>query len=138
MALLKSFLSLLLSIVLISLLYWGLSKFVLWYPTINNFIFYFLAFWFLYVANKLFSSILHSIKSLKIIIKDIGYTSFQIFRIVAIVILLIICLAYLGKTIYSSTDLYKGWKFVGLLSFCLFTIQLTIGFLKQFLLPINE
>ena len=138
MALFKSFFSLLLSIILISLLFWGLSKFVLWYPTINSFVFYFLAFWFLYVANKLFSSTLRSIKPLMTIIKETRYTTFQIFRIVTLVILLILCLFYLGQTIYSNAALYNGWKFIGLLSFCIFTIQLSIGFIKQFLFPITE
>lgn len=138
MALLKSLFSLLLSITLISLLYWGLSKFVLWFPTINNFFFYFLSFWFVYVANKLFSSLLRSIKPLMTIVKAIGYTSFQIFRIIILVIMLILWLVYIGQIIFANTDLYNGWKLVGLLSFCIFTIQLSIGFLKQFLLPINE
>lgn len=138
MALLKSLFSLLLSITLISLLFWGLSKFVLWFPTINNFFFYFLSFWFVYVANKLFSSMRRSIKPLMTIVKATGYTTFQIFRIITLVILLILCLVYLGQIIFANTDLYNGWKFVGLLSFCIFTIQLSIGFLKQFLFPITE
>lgn len=138
MKLLKSLFSLLISIALISLLFWGLSKFVSWFPTINGFIFYFLSFWFVYVAYKLFSSMLRSIEPLKTLVKATGYTAFQIFRIATVVILLILCLLYLGQTILTNKDLYNGWQLIGLISFCIFTIQISLSFLNQFLLPIND
>ena len=133
-----SLFSFLISIALICLIFWGLTKFVPWFPTINSFIFYFLSFWFVYVAYKMFASMLRTIQPLLTIVKATGYTTFQTYRIVLVVILLILCLIFLGQAILTHIDLYNGWQFIGLISFCIFVIQISFSLINQFLLPIND
>lgn len=135
---LTSFFWLLISIALVSLTFWGFSKFVPWYPTINNFIFYFLSFWFVFVAYRMFTSMLNSIKPLIEVVKVIGYTTFNIFRIVIMIILTIVCLVYLGQVILINKDLYEDWKLIGLISFCIFIVQCSLTFINQTLSPLDN
>jgi hypothetical protein len=138
MKLVRSFFYLLISIALIILLFWGLTKFVPWFPTINRFFFYALTLFFIVTAYQLFTSTLRSTRSLKTIIKAVGYTGFQIFRIVIIIILLGACLIYLGQVVLANKDLYQNLRIVGLVAFALFSIQIALSFINQFLFPIND
>ena len=76
----KSIIWFIISMALISLAFFGLSKFVVWYPTFNSFLFYFLAFWFAFGSIRLIPSRLRIIKSSINTSKTLRYSTFKILK----------------------------------------------------------
>ena len=118
-----------LSVILIALMFFLLSKFVTWYPTFNSFLFYFLAFWFAWSIRLIPSRIIAVRTAIKLN-KSTGYpTSFK-YKFP----LLIICLSYLVYTIIINADLYQSMLILGLIGFLLFVILSTLTIIGTMLI----
>lgn len=125
---LKSILSLLWTSFLISLFFWGASKFVTWYPTFNKYLFFFLAFWFSWSIRFYEGRFI----ALKLVFKlnKRSLNTFFGFLFPFIKFLVIIAgYAYLILTIVNNYQLYDGVLIVGLIAFLLFIILTSLTFL---------
>jgi hypothetical protein len=136
MKLLTSIFSLLVSIVLFGLLFWGLTKFIVWYPTFNSFLFYFLAFWFAW-SIRLMPSRFRLIKSGIGLTKITGYSNFEKIKISAQFIFLVACWWYLIQAIITNYHLYPGWTIIGLICFMLFVILSTLTLIGSIIVPFD-
>lgn len=119
----------LLSFILIALLFFGLSKFVTWYPTFNSILFYFLAFWFAW-SIRLIPSRIKAVGTAIRLNKSIGFSSYFIVE----VFLLLACWTYLIYTIVSNIGLYQSWALIGLIAFLLFVVLSTLTLIASMLI----
>lgn len=133
---LSSLFSLIVSIALFGLLFWGLTKFIVWYPTFNNFWFYFLAFWFAW-SIRIMPSRFRLIKSGMEITKITGYSTFEKIKVSAQFIFLVAGWWYLIQAIIANYHLYQGWAIVGLISFMLFVILSTLSLIGSIIVPMD-
>ncbi len=133
---LASIFSLLISIALLGLLFWGLSKFIVWYPTFNSFLFYFLAFWFAW-SIRLMPSRFSAIKSGISLKKITGYSTFEKIKVSIQFIFLVVCWWYLIQAIITNYQLYQGWTIIGLICFMLFVILSTLTLIASIIVPID-
>ena len=132
----KSILSTLITAALLVLLFWGLSKFILWFPTINSIIFYFLTFILFFESIRLFTTMIQSISQLRQFIKTTGISGSHVFKIIFIAIILVVCLVYIGQIILTHNDAYSGLQYIGLFALCLFILQSSLSILTQMFSPI--
>lgn len=135
MDIIKSIIWFIISLALISLAFFGLSKFVVWYPTFNSFLFYFLAFWFALGSIRLIPSRICIIQSSIKIVKTLGYSTFQVLKIIIQIILLVVCWVYFVHTILTNTGLYQNWEIIGLISYILFVAISTLSIIGSMLSP---
>lgn len=133
---LSSLFSLLISITLFGLLYWGLTKFLAWYPSFNNFLFYFLAFWFAW-SIRLMPSRFKVIKSGIGLTKITGYSAFEKIKVSVQFISLAACWVYLIQAIITNYHLYQGWTIIGLICFMLFVILSTLTLIASIIVPFD-
>lgn len=136
MKILKSLSSLIISLVLYSLFFWGLSKFFIWYPSLNKFIFYFLAFWFSW-SIRFIPSRIQIIKSCIGFIRTTGYSTFDKIKVSTQFIFLIICWYYLAKIIITNNHLYHSWTNVGFVGFILFIITTSFTIIGSIIIPFD-
>lgn len=133
---LSSLFSLIISVALFGLLFWGLSKFIVWYPTFNAFLFYFLAFWFAW-SIRIMPSKFKAIKAGTDLIKITGYSTFEKIKVSIHLIVLVACWAYLIQTIINNYHLYQGWTIIGLICFMLFVILSTLTIIGSIVVPMD-
>lgn len=132
----SSLFSLIISIALFGLLFWGLTKFIVWYPTFNSFLFYFLAFWFAW-SIRIIPSRFRLIKSGMVLSKITGYSTFEKIKISTQFIFLVACWGYLIRAIIDNYHLYQGWTIIGLICFVLFVILSTLTLIGSSIVPLD-
>lgn len=133
---LSSLFSLIISVALFGLLFWGLTKFLVWYPTFNTFLFYFLAFWFAW-SIRLVPSRFKAIKAGIGLMKMTGYSTFEKIKVSIQFIALAACWLYLIQAISNHYPLYQGWIIIGLICFMLFVILSTLTLIASIIVPMN-
>lgn len=134
---LSSFLfSLIFSIAFFGLAFWGLTKFIVWYPTFNNFWFYFLAFWFA-LSIRIMPSRFKTIKAGRDFMKITGYSTFEKVEVSIQILALAASWVYLIQAIINNYHLYQGWTIIGLIGFILFVIFLTLTLIAGIIVPMD-
>lgn len=125
------------SLVFISFLFWILTKFVLWFPTLNSYVFYLLSLLFVYFSYRSFFQMYDAFTAIIRFRTEVkrGFSFFQIFRIVTVVILVIFWLIYLGQIILHNINLFPDWQLIGIVSFSIFTVQISVLILNAQLFP---
>ncbi len=133
---LSSLFSLIISVALFGLLFWGLTKFLVWYPTFNTFLFYFFAFWFAW-SIRIMPSRFRAIKAGTGLMKMTGYSTFEKIKVSIQFIALAACWVYLIQAIANNYHLYQGWTIIGLICFMLFVILSTLTLIASIIVPID-
>jgi hypothetical protein len=133
---LSSLFSLIISIALFGLAFWGLTKFIVWYPTFNNFWFYFLAFWFAW-SIRIMPSRFKAIKAGMDLMKMTGYSTLEKIKVSIQFISLAACWWYLVQAIIDNYHLYQGWTIIGLICFILFVILSTLTLIASIIVPMD-
>jgi len=133
---LSSLFSLIISIALFGLAFLGLTKFIVWYPTFNNFWFYFLAFWFAW-SIRIMPSRFKAIKAGTDLMKITGYSTFEKVKVSIQFIALAACWVYLIRAIIDNYNLYPGWTIIGLICFMLFVILSTLTLIASIIVPMD-
>ncbi len=133
---LSSLFSLIISVALFGLLFWGLTKFIVWYPTFYTFLFYFLAFLFAW-SIRIMPSKYKAIKAGISLSKTKGYSTFEKSKVSIQLLFLAACWWFLIQSIISNYHLYQGWTIIGLICFMLFVILSTLTLIAGIIVPMD-
>jgi hypothetical protein len=133
---LSSLFSLVISVAFFGLLFWGLTKFLVWYSTFNTFLFYFIAFWFAW-SIRIIPSRFKAIKTGVELMKMTGYSTFEKIKVAIKFIALIACWGYLIQAVTNNYQLYSEWTIIGLISFMIFVILSTLSLIASIIVPVD-